>query len=149
MLKAYRQFINKDNMHFLIYEVFKRKFGFMKRNKLRILVGGLSFTTALFVFQACYGMPQDMQDDIFVHGKIVSSTSSLPLNGIKVESALEENNVISDSQGEFAFYTPWTDSLKLTIKDTDPESDGSYISKDTVLLNPAREVFLNINLEEK
>lgn len=120
----------------------------MKRNKIRILIGGLSFTTALFVFQACYGMPQDMQDDLFIQGKIVSSTTSLPLNGIKVVSDLYEHYGITDNQGEFGFYTPWTDSLKLTIEDTDPASDGSYISKDTVLINPGKEVFLNINLEE-
>lgn len=120
----------------------------MKRNHIRILIGGLSFTTALFVFQACYGMPQDWQDDPFIHGKIVSSTTNLPLNGIKVESDLYEHYGITNSLGEFSFYTPCIESLKLTIEETDPESDGSYMSKDTVLINPGQEVFLNITLEE-
>ena len=133
---------------FLTYIVFQRKFEFMKRNQIRILIGGLSFTTALFVFQACYGMPQDMQDDVFIQGKVVSSITNLPLNGIKVESDLYEHYGITDNLGEFAFYTPWIESLKLTIEDTDPESDGSYIAKDTVLINPGQEVVLNITLEE-
>jgi len=120
----------------------------MKRKQLRILLGSLSFTTALFVFQACYGMPQDMQDDIFIQGKIVSSTTNLPLNGIKVATVLSAQYGISDSQGEFAFYTSWADSLKLSIMDTDHRSDGSYLSRDTVLINPGQEVFLNIKLEE-
>jgi len=120
----------------------------MKRKHLRVLIGGLSFTTALFVFQACYGMPQDMQDDVFIQGKIVSRTTSQPLRGIKVESELDEHFGITNGQGEFSFYTPWIESLKLTIEDTDLESDGSYNSKDTVLSYPEHEVFLNIKLEE-
>ena len=113
-----------------------------------MLIGGLSFTTALFVFQACYGMPQDWQDDVFIQGKVISSTTSLPVKGIKVESELYEHYGITNSQGEFGFYTPWVESLKLTIEDTDPETDGSYLSKDTVLITPEQEVFLNISLEE-
>jgi len=120
----------------------------MRRRKIRSIVGGLSFASALFIFQACYGMPQDMLDDVFIQGKVLSSTTNLPLYGIKVESDYEENYVITNSQGEFAFYTPWSDSLKLSIMDTDPESDGNYISKDTILINPGQEVFLNITLEE-
>ncbi len=120
----------------------------MNRKQLRILFGSLSFTTALFVFQACYGIPQDMQDDVYINGQIVSGNTNLPLNGIKVESELSAHYAITNSQGQFAFYTPWTESLKLTIEDTDHASDGSYKSKDTVLINPGREVFLNLKLEE-
>lgn len=120
----------------------------MKRKQIRLLIGGLSFTSALFIFQACYGMPHDWQDDVFIQGKVISSTTSLPVKGIKVESELHEHYGITDSQGEFAFYTPWNQFLKLIIEDTDPETDGSYISKDTVLTNPAQEEFLNISLEE-
>ena len=120
----------------------------MKQKQLRTLIGGLSFTTALFVFQACYGMPQDMLDDVFIHGKVIDHTTNLPVQGIKVESDISGHNGITDSQGEFAFYTPWIESLKLTIEDTDLDSDGSYISQDTVLLNPEDEIVLNIALEE-
>ncbi|MCK4879897.1 MAG: hypothetical protein KAS82_04520, partial [Bacteroidales bacterium] len=103
---------------------------------------------ALFVFQACYGMPQDMQDDVFIQGKVVSQTTNLPVEGIKVKSDLYEHYGVTDSLGAFSFYTPWISTLRLSIEDTDPESDGSYISKDTVLVDPEMEVFLNIALEE-
>ena len=121
----------------------------MKRKQIRAIVGGVSFTTALFVFQACYGMPQDMQDDIFLEGKVISRTNGLPVKGIKVESDINEHFGITDSQGEFSFYTPWAPSLRLTIEDTDPGSDGDYLSKDTVLVDPNHQVFLNIAIEEK
>jgi len=120
----------------------------MKRKQIKTLLGGISFTTALFVFQACYGMPQDMQDDVFIQGKVVSQSTNLPIEGIKVESDIYEHYGVTDEQGEFAFYTPWVESLRLTIEDTDPESAGSYVSKDTVLITPEHELFLNIALEE-
>jgi hypothetical protein len=120
----------------------------MKRKQLRTIIGGLSFTTALFVFQACYGMPQDWQDDVFINGRVVSKSTHLPIEGIKVKSDLFEHYGITDSLGEFSFYTPWIDSLKLFIDDTDPESGGSYASKDTTLIDPGHDVFLNIALEE-
>ena len=121
----------------------------MKRNHIRTLIGGLSFTTALFVFQACYGMPQDWQDDVFIEGKVVSQASRLPVKGIKVESDLHGHLGITDNLGEFGFYTPWANSLRLTIEDTDPDSDGDYLSKDTVLVDPNHQVYLNIAIEER
>ncbi len=93
-------------------------------------------------------MPQDMLDDVFISGKVVSRTSGLPIEGIKVEADLSEHYGLTDSQGEFAFYTPWGESLNLSITDTDPETNGNYISKDTVLLNPDDLESLNIALEE-
>jgi hypothetical protein len=120
----------------------------MKRNQIRTIIGGLSFTSALFVFQACYGMPQDWQDDVFIEGKVVSQSTNLPVEGIKVKSDHYEHFGITDSLGEFSFYTPWIDTLKLTIDDTDPESNGNYAPKDSVLVDPERHVFLNIALEE-
>jgi hypothetical protein len=120
----------------------------MKRKQIKMLLGGLSFTTALFVFQACYGMPQDMQDDLFIQGKVVSQNTKLPIEGIKIKSDISENYSITNTQGEFAFYAPWGDSMRLSFEDTDPDSGGDYISKDTLLTNPEHEVFLNIALEE-
>lgn len=121
----------------------------MKRNQIRTLIGGLSFTTALFVFQACYGMPQDAINDVYISGKVVSQSSGLPLEGIKVEAVLFEHYGLTDSLGKFEFYAPWSDSLKLTIEDNDPKTNGAYLSKDTVLVNPKMDVILNIALDEK
>lgn len=121
----------------------------MKRKQIRALFGGLSFGTALFVFQACYGMPQDMLDDVFIEGKVVSHANGLPVKGIKVKSYHYEHFGITDSLGNFAFYTPWANSIRLTIEDNDPNSDGDYLSKDTLLMDPARLIFLNLSIEEK
>ena len=128
---------------------FPFNFADMKRKNIRTLIGGLSFGTALFVFQACYGMPQDWQEDVFIEGKVVSLTTGMPVKGIKVESKPDGHLGISDSLGKFGFYTPWTNSLRLSIEDTDSGSDGDYQSKDTLLVDPDHQVFLNISIEEK
>jgi hypothetical protein len=40
----------------------------MKRNLLRRVLGSLSLTTAAFIFQACYGTPQDFGLDVYISG---------------------------------------------------------------------------------
>ena len=56
----------------------------MKKNWIRGLIGGLSFTSALFVFQACYGTPQDYGSDLLLEGQVKSKKTGLPIEGIKV-----------------------------------------------------------------
>ena len=55
----------------------------MKRNWVRRIIGGISFTSALFVFQACYGTPQDFGFDLFIEGQVKSASTGLPVKGIK------------------------------------------------------------------
>ncbi|HOI78276.1 MAG TPA: hypothetical protein PLI30_01590 [Petrimonas sp.] len=76
----------------------------MRQNWIRNIVGGLSFTTALFIFQACYGTPQDFGLDVFVEGKVVSKTTGEPIKGIKV-SAASLQHTVTDDKGMFSFYT--------------------------------------------
>ena len=47
----------------------------MKSNWIRKIIGGMSLTTAMFIFQACYGTPQDMGLDMLVEGQVKSLTS--------------------------------------------------------------------------
>ena len=46
-----------------------------RKSWIRQLITGVSFTSALFVFQACYGTPQDFGVDILVEGKVKSKSS--------------------------------------------------------------------------
>ena len=120
----------------------------MKRNWARGLIGGLSFTSALFIFQACYGMPQDMMDDILIEGKVTSKTSGLPVEGIRVSMGEWENHVITKSDGAFSFYTLRTHRLRILCEDTDPYAHGNFACKDTLLYDPGNEVYVNIALDE-
>src|SRR5690554_6966910 len=83
----------------------------MKRNVIRQIVGGLSLTSAMFVFQACYGTPQDFGLDLLIEGQVKSKTSGLPIKGIKVSVADNMQYTWTNEEGEFSFYTEMLEEL--------------------------------------
>ena len=121
----------------------------MKRNWIRGIVGGLSFTTALFVFQACYGTPQDMMPDLHVEGKVVSGTTGLPIMHIKVTSQEAGFSTFTNDEGRFAFYTMWDSPITLLFEDMDGSVNGSFYNRDTVIIEPDGDLVVNMALEEK
>jgi len=121
----------------------------MKRNWIRGIVGGLSFTTALFVFQACYGTPQDMMPDLHIEGKVTSSTTGLPIKLIKVTGQDLGYSTYTNDEGRFDFYTRWEGPLTLLFEDMDGSVNGSFFNRDTVIIEPDGDVVVNMALEEK
>jgi hypothetical protein len=121
----------------------------MKRKLMKKLVGGLSLTTAMFVFQACYGTPQDFGADLFVEGLVKSKNTGQPIKGIKVSNAILPQYLYTGEDGSFSFYTESSEGCKLKFEDTDSDLNGSFADKDTILLHPGSRIFLNIFLEEK
>ncbi len=121
----------------------------MKRNWIRTLIGGLSFTSALFVFQACYGTGPDYGLDVNIKGQVKSKTSGLPIEGIKVSVASNSQYEMTDKDGKFSFYTEWLDVLNIQFEDMDSTMNGLYANKDTVLHKFAPRIELDITLEEK
>ena len=121
----------------------------MKNKLVRKIVGGFSLTTAMFVFQACYGPPQDFGADLFVEGLVKSKTTGQPIKGIKVSNAILPQYLYTGEDGSFSFYTESSEGCKLRFEDIDSELNGSFANKDTVLINPGERILLNIFLEEK
>lgn len=121
----------------------------MNRNILKRIIGGLSFTSALFVFQACYGTPQDLGLDLLVEGQVKSSGSNLPLEGIKVSVIENDQYVFTDEKGKFGFYAQVSDSINLAFEVVDSTQNSLYLSKDTVLDVKADRVYVDIKLDEK
>lgn len=121
----------------------------MKRNWIRKIIGGLSFTSALFIFQACYGTPQDFGLDLLIEGQVKSKTSGLPIKGIKVSIADNMQYDLTNDEGQFTFYTEMIDTMKIVFEDIDSTQNGLYQNKDTVLTDFSEKVFLDINLDEK
>jgi putative lipoprotein (rSAM/lipoprotein system) len=121
----------------------------LKQNWKRKLLGGLSLTSALFIFQACYGTPNDMGLDIFIEGKVTSLTTSLPVKGIRVSVEGKLQYEITDAEGKFSLYTEAEDSYKIKCEDIDAEQNGSFYEKDTFLTGINKKVYLNIALQEK
>ena len=121
----------------------------MKRNWRRKLLGGLSLTSALFIFQACYGTPHDFGLDIFIEGQVKSKTTDRPVKGIKVSVADKMQFEYTNEEGKFSFYTEIADSYKINFEDVDSNQNGIFANRDTVLKNINEKVYLNIVLAEK
>lgn len=121
----------------------------MKRNWIRKIVGGLSFTSAMFIFQACYGTPQDFSLDFLVEGQVKSKTSGLPIKGIKVSVTDNMQYEITGENGKFSFYTEMLENLKIQFEDVDSIQNGLYNNRDTVLTDISEKVYLDVMLEEK
>jgi len=120
----------------------------MKSNLIRKILGGLSLTTAAFIFQACYGSMQDFGIDIHLYGTVKSDKTGLPVKGIRVSVANNPQYLFTGENGSFSLYTESAAECKLLFQDTDSDINGKYTAKDTILLNPAGEIHLEIKLKE-
>lgn len=113
----------------------------------RKILGGLSLTSVLFVFQACYGTPQDMEQDNQFEGVVKSKASGSVIKGIKVSTNFEGRQVYTNESGEFLIFLPIADQYKLTFEDTDSTQNGSFSSYDTVITDVPGYVHLDILLQ--
>lgn len=122
----------------------------MKSKLVRKIIGGFSLTTAAFVFQACYGPPQDFGADALITGVVKSKTTGLPVKGILVSVPDYQQYLYTERDGTFSLYTVPDEFCKITFRDTDAELNGAYIDKDTLLsVHEGDRVHLNIFLQNK
>lgn len=121
----------------------------MNKNWKRKILGGLSLTSVLFVFQACYGSVQDFGLDLLIEGKVKSKISGLPIKGIKVSVNDNMQYSLTDENGRFSFYTEQLDSLLIKFEDIDSSQNGLFNNKDTLLKGVEESVFLAIEMVEK
>jgi putative lipoprotein (rSAM/lipoprotein system) len=103
----------------------------------------------MFIFQACYGTPQDFEYDLLIEGKVKAQATGLPIKSIRVSVTGDVQNILTDEAGSFSFYTFMKDSITLRFEDIDYVQNGSFKPKDTVLTDFSKEVFLDITLAEK
>ncbi|HNW52024.1 MAG TPA: hypothetical protein PKH79_13140 [Prolixibacteraceae bacterium] len=119
-----------------------------KRLKIRrAIFGTLSFSAALFVFQACYGTLEDAGIDVSIRGLVTSKTTSLPIPGVKVSIEDQPQYEITDEEGKFHIYTSNDSICNLRFKDIDSTQNGKFLPKDTVLKIVNHDVDLTISLD--
>lgn len=121
----------------------------MKSNFIKKILGVFSVSTALFVFQACYGTPQDFNNDVLIQGVVKSNKSNLPIQGIKVRDLNTNQYEFTDENGAFSFYTGRIDTLKFMFEDVDSTQNGQFLSKDTIVTDIKDVIELNVLLKEK
>ena len=110
---------------------------------LHNLLKGASLTGALFVFQACYGMPQSPLDiesgEAPMSFSLVSRTTGEPLEGIRIKGGpweqdrgREEVLGITDANGHCRVEIPYYRNQEGPfLRFEDPQ--GAFIVKDTTL----------------
>ena len=114
---------------------------------------GISFTAAMFVFQACYGMPEDYYDKP-LYFRVVDYDTGEPLKDIEIVGrALREDSSIVNSwmcvarTDENGMATFWSSTDNKLMKYFLSSKDSSYIEKDTIL-NPLRVDTVDIALKK-
>lgn len=121
----------------------------MKSNWIRNLMRGLSITSMVFVFQACYGTPQDMKYDMYIEGLVKGSATGEPIQGIKVSLPDTDQYEYTDDRGKFSFYTDLSGSYPIFFEDEDGGQNGAFMSKDTILNPENNAVYFEIALDWK
>ncbi len=128
----------------------------MKRDWRRKILGGLCLSSIAFVFQACYGTPQDYGEDLFIEGQVKSKDTGLPVKGIRVSVANKVQYTNTDENGKFSFYIAKTQAAKIYFTDVDSTQNILFSNKDTVitindsvLMSSQPKIYLNIELENK
>lgn len=104
----------------------------------RNLLKGASLTTALFVFQACYGTPAGLQGERVVF-HVVSAEDSTPIKDVAVkakkvnedESAWHVEGRTLEDGTVVVFMDPYFNPLANQFRFE--SADGSYAVKDTIL----------------
>lgn len=126
-----------------------KEFTDKRRKILRKVYGALSLSSALFVFQACYGTPQDMGMDVSIQGLVKSKTTNQPISGIKVTIGNLPQYEITDNEGKFKIYASRDSVYKVRFEDIDSTKNGAFLPKDTVVKIIDESTFLNVSLDVK
>ncbi|MBP1672337.1 MAG: putative lipoprotein [Bacteroidetes bacterium] len=103
-----------------------------KSKILRFLLQTFSLSAVLFVFQACYGTPQDFEQDLQIEGTVVDRSNGLPIFGIKVQLGGTLQYTYTDSLGRFYMYQYNNHSdIVLQFSDVDSLENGHFLPLDT------------------
>lgn len=125
----------------------KNNIKIIKQKILRKIYGGLSLTTALFVFQACYGTDKDFGNDIKISGIVTSKQSNEPIQGIKVSVQDHYGTSYTDNLGQFVIYTPTAPEYTVKFEDVDGTEHGKYLLKDTTFELTETTKTLNVSMD--
>jgi len=94
------------------------------RKALRMIFRGLGVTAVSLIFQACYGPPPDMGNDVVIHGSVKSKTTNAPIQGINVSIEGTDIQYPTSSSGYFSIYLPRQNTYTVNFEDVDGSGNG-------------------------
>jgi hypothetical protein len=120
-----------------------------KRKIYRRIFGVLSLSSAMFVFEACYGTPKDFGMDVNIQGYVKSRSTGLPISGIKVSIENQPQYEMTDNSGKFYIYASLASVYKVRFEDVDSATNGSFLPKDTLVTIVDKSLIFNVYLDAK
>lgn len=108
-----------------------------KQQLIRFLFGSFSATALMFVFQACYGMPQNPvppDEDVVIMGTITDMATGQPVEGLSVIIPELGIDATTDSTGVFCSNVNGAEhpnQVQLLVNDVDGTENDRYETLDT------------------
>lgn len=107
---------------------------------LHNLLKGLSLTTALFIFQACYGTPKGLETEYMVF-KVVAADTGEPMEGVNVRTKVHGangslewgNGSLTGASGETGVQILRKDISAAGLEFRFEPADDTYLVKDTTI----------------
>lgn len=119
---------------------FTKKASRVRTQIARYFLGFFSLTGMMFIFQACYGTPQDMGLDVLIEGQVVSTPDEQAIGQVEVWIKNLDQYTSTDESGHFSLYCERKEQYTLSFRDTDGPENGSFLSQDTtVLIDPSEQ----------
>ena len=117
-----------------------RKLSEKSRRLLKWIFRGIGVTAASLVFQACYGMPPDMDDYAHISGTVRCKESETPVKDINVSvrgttSSSSYTITRTDStstDGQFSIWIPRQERFIIEFEDIDGPDNGGWFQTKTM-----------------
>lgn len=119
-----------------------------KSRLIQKLLGFFSISAVLFVFQACYGTPQDLEADVMIEGSVKNKTNLTPIPGLKVNVTNTNQSTYTLSDGTFTIYVPALDTFHIQITDEDGNTNGAFKVFDTAVSPQNQMLKVDVLMEE-
>ncbi len=119
-----------------------------KQQFIRFLFGSFSFTTIMFAFQACYGVPENYY---YIDGQVVSASNGEPIPNIQVYNNYHGKQFASQSDHEGNFFVAIDNnaiSATLCFRDIDGDNNGKFVNLDTLVSTESSKKII-VTLHEK
>ena len=119
------------------------------RKILRNIFRGLGVSAVALFFQACYGMPPDLENYVTISGVVISESERTPIQGIKVSGNGLYAYCYTNANGTFNIHAPMQDVYNIDFEDVDGPLNGSFkpLSKEIAFKDINHEKPLHIFME--
>lgn len=117
----------------------------LRKNVRYKLMTGCSLASMMFVFQACYGVPNRDYLDRQLSGTVTNEHGD-PVAGIKISVDSIGQYEFTDSEGHFVLYVESMPEYLLRFADT---TNVAYQAKDTLVKDTGSQLQVDVILQDR